>query len=347
MITDRRPFFSAIVNNYNYGRYIEEAIDSVMSQAFPQNDLEIIVIDDGSTDDTSERVKKYGGKIRYISKKNGGQASALNTGIENSRGEIIAFLDADDYWHPMKLAGIYREFEKSQTIDFVYHFMNVADDTGRIVDRYVYPDPFCAAGPEETFLDRYLRGNLPWFSPTSGMAVRAACLRKACPIPEDFRIGADLYLHYILPFYVRELSLIRKPLGYYRLHGNNLSGGNLLTADKVRREIEMMLLIKRHIADHSRRLGYDSNLVAQRLESFVAWYEILRDILTGEKGKALKKIVRFDEFLPGDGFLHKFFRKTVMLMYVAFPPSLCFWIQRRYRKIWYLLRHDFGRRSAC
>jgi glycosyltransferase involved in cell wall biosynthesis len=340
IFTDNPPLFSVIINNYNYGRYIEEAIGSVFNQTFPQDGMEIIVVDDGSTDDTSERVKKYSGKIRYIAKKNGGQASALNIGIKHSRGKIIAFLDADDYWQPTKLDSICREFEKSDVIDFVYHFMDVVDDMGRIVDRYVYPDPLSATNPKEPFLERYLRGNLPWFSPTSGMTIRADCLKKACPIPQDFRIGADLYLHYILPFYARELSLIRKPLGYYRLHGSNLSGGNLLTAEKVSRETEMIVLIKEHITEYSRKLGYDSHFLIERLESFVIWYEVLLNILMKEKGKALKKIIRFDRFLPDDDFLYKCFRKTAMLAYVVFPPSLCFWIQRRYRKLWYLLGRD-------
>ena len=340
----RKPFFSVIISNYNYGAFIGEAIESVLNQIFPSEDVEVIVVDDGSTDNSREKITTYAGSVKAIFQENRGQASALNAGIEQSKGRIIAFLDADDYWHPSKLDFIYREFVKSPAIDFVYHFMNVVDNTGRIVDRYVYPDPFSASRPQETYLDRYLRGSLPWFSPTSGMTIRADCLKKACPIPEGFRIGADLYLHYILPFHIRELSLIRKPLGYYRLHGGNLSGGNLLTADKVRRETKIMLLIKEHIEDYSRKLGHDNHFLTKRLESFALWYEVLLDILMKEKMKALKKIIHFDGFLPDDAFLYKCFRKTAMLTHVVFPSSLCFWIQRRYRKFWYLLRHDFRNR---
>ena len=91
---------SVLITTYNYGRFIEECIDSVLAQEYPSDKLEIIVVDDGSTDDTSERVQKYESKIHYIQKSNGGQASALNIGVANSHGEIICILDADDYFFP-------------------------------------------------------------------------------------------------------------------------------------------------------------------------------------------------------------------------------------------------------
>ena len=82
------PFITVIIDTYNYGHFVEEAIDSVLSQNFPADRMEVLVIDDGSTDDTSERVKKYGERIRYFQKENGGQASAFNFGFSRSRGEI-------------------------------------------------------------------------------------------------------------------------------------------------------------------------------------------------------------------------------------------------------------------
>jgi glycosyltransferase involved in cell wall biosynthesis len=207
---DRKPFFSVLIN-YNYGRYIEEAMKCSESD-LPQNDLEIIVVDDGSTDDTSERVKKFKDRIRYIAKKNGGQASALNAGIGNARGTIIAFLDSDDYWHPMKLQYVAEEFNKNDHMDFVYHYMNVVDAEYKIIDIYIVPEPVPGRknGLRGSYLDLYLKGKMPWFSPTSGMTVRADCLRGAIPLPEEFRIERSV-LHYILPFY-RELSLIKTRL---------------------------------------------------------------------------------------------------------------------------------------
>src|SRR5882724_11723432 len=97
------PLFTVLIDTYNYGQYIEDAVDSALAQDFPREQFEIVVVDDGSTDDTPQRLQKYGDAIRYLRKPNGGQASAFNFGFEQAGGEIIALLDADDVWLPNKL----------------------------------------------------------------------------------------------------------------------------------------------------------------------------------------------------------------------------------------------------
>src|SRR6266480_2874239 len=98
------PLISVLIDTYNYGRYIEQAIDSVLAQDLPTAEREILVVDDGSTDDTPERIRKYGTAINYLRKRNAGQASAFNFGLTRARGKIVALLDADDYWLPGKLS---------------------------------------------------------------------------------------------------------------------------------------------------------------------------------------------------------------------------------------------------
>src|SRR5260370_17330054 len=100
------PLVTVLIDTYNYGRFIEDAIESVLKQDFPLGQVEILVVDDGSTDDTAERVKKYGSRIRYLYKRNGGQASAFNFGLANAKGEIIPFLHAADYFLPANLPPI-------------------------------------------------------------------------------------------------------------------------------------------------------------------------------------------------------------------------------------------------
>lgn len=330
--TAGRPLFSVVINTFNYGRYIGEAIDSVIGQSFPQEDIEIIVVDDGSTDDTSERVRRYGDRIQYIYKTNGGQASALNAGFERARGEIISFLDSDDYWHPDKLLEVAREFERSGSMDFVYHFMDVVDEGRNKVDRYVFPDP-----GEGRYIESYLRGNLPWFSPTSGMSVRKSCLGKTMPLPEDFRIAADIHLHYVLPFYLRELSLLKKPLGYYRLHGGNLSGGNLLTPEKLRREQSIIVLNREYAERHARKLGYDSRLIAGRLSSMEEVYGIYILSAEGQRWSALRKAFFFRSFLPDDSMLYRAARRLTLCVSAVLSPAVNLRLQRAYRKAWYML----------
>jgi glycosyltransferase involved in cell wall biosynthesis len=341
-LTDERPLFSVIINNYNYGRYIEEAIESVLNQTFPQDDIEIIVVDDGSTDDSLERINKYQGKISCIYQENSGQAAALNAGIVRAKGRIISFLDSDDYWDPMKLECVSEEFKKSESMDFVYHFMNVVDNKKKIIDRYVYPDPLSKQQPgaKGRYLDRYLKGTLPWFSPTSGMTIKADCLKNTIPIPSEFRICADLYLHYMLPFYIRELSLIKEPLGYNRLHGMNLTGGNLLTLKKLEEEKKIMLLIERYIKIHSKDLGYDNFLLIKRFESVMNKYQIMIYNLQGMKTKAMRMAAMFNGFLPADTIFYKAAIKSSLLVSVMIPSHLHLWLQRRYRSLLYLRQRN-------
>lgn len=95
------PLVSIIIPTFNSARYITDAIESVFKQKYPN--YEILVVDDGSTDDTAQIIRKFSDQIIYIYKPNGGPASARNLGIKRSNGEYIAFLDADDCWLPDKL----------------------------------------------------------------------------------------------------------------------------------------------------------------------------------------------------------------------------------------------------
>ncbi len=126
---------TVLIDTFNYGHFIDEAIESVLSQDFPMELVEILVVDDGSTDDTSERMKKYGSRIRYLRKSNGGQASAFNFGLARSQGEIVTLLDADDRWMPDKLRCVVGEFERHPEAGLVYHSlleydMQIASNSG-------------------------------------------------------------------------------------------------------------------------------------------------------------------------------------------------------------------------
>jgi len=103
---------SVLIDTYNHERFIEKAVSSVLEQDFPASAREVIVIDDGSTDSTPEIVRKFEPQVRYLRKSNGGQASAFNAGIPECNGEVIAFLDGDDYWMPGKLSRVVDVLEK-------------------------------------------------------------------------------------------------------------------------------------------------------------------------------------------------------------------------------------------
>jgi glycosyltransferase involved in cell wall biosynthesis len=114
---------SCIVPVYNGERFLAEALDSILVQSHPP--FEIIVIDDGSTDGTPGVVANYGERVRYERQENAGPASARNAGLDLARGELIAFHDADDLWHPEKLALQLARFRKRPDLDIaIGHVQN-------------------------------------------------------------------------------------------------------------------------------------------------------------------------------------------------------------------------------
>ena len=131
----KTPVVSVVIPTYNCGRYIEEAVNSVLSQTY--RSLEIIVVDDGSTDDTAGRLEKYTDRIRFVSQKNSGPSRARNVGMELSTGEYIAFLDADDRWLPEKLERQLACFQELEGIEMVFSgFSGIGWDGSAIAESY-------------------------------------------------------------------------------------------------------------------------------------------------------------------------------------------------------------------
>src|SRR5258708_20879715 len=129
------PLVIVLIDTYNHEHFIEEAIQSVLSQDFPASEREILVVDDGSTDRTPEILAKFASQIRVLRKTNGGQASAFNHGIPECRGELIAFLDADDWWAPTKLTQVTQAMTPNPEIGFVGHgIVNVFPNGMRSTD---------------------------------------------------------------------------------------------------------------------------------------------------------------------------------------------------------------------
>jgi glycosyltransferase involved in cell wall biosynthesis len=122
---------SVIIPAYNYGRFVREAIDSALAQTYPA--LEVIVVDDGSTDDTAQILVGYGDRIRVIRQQNQGVAAARNAGIAAARGEYLAFLDSDDVWKPRKLEHDIVRFKADPDLGLVHCGTETVDNTGRIL----------------------------------------------------------------------------------------------------------------------------------------------------------------------------------------------------------------------
>jgi glycosyltransferase involved in cell wall biosynthesis len=135
------PLVSVIIPTFNRGYIITDAIESVFSQTY--KNYEIIVVDDGSSDNTREILEPHMDRILYFYQENGGQSSARNLGIKNSRGKYIAFLDADDLWMPEKLKTQIEVLEKNPNIGMIYSRYiqhNTVDglQTNLPIDKYTY-----------------------------------------------------------------------------------------------------------------------------------------------------------------------------------------------------------------
>jgi glycosyltransferase involved in cell wall biosynthesis len=173
-----------------------------------------LVVDDGSTDDTPERVKRYGSRIRYHYKPNGGQASALNFGINEARFDIIAFLDADDLFVPDKLSRISEAFAQNPALGMVYHpYIEWYSHT----DQRLQSNLPLVSGDVRTDPLAFLN-----FMPyaTSSVILRKSCLAPLLPIPEHIRMLADCFLVQLVPLLAPVLA-IPEPLTVYRIHGKN------------------------------------------------------------------------------------------------------------------------------
>src|SRR5438093_12916614 len=105
---------SIIITSYNYGRFLKETIDSALAQSI--DDVDVVVVDDGSKDNSREVICSYGGRIVPILKENGGQASAFNAGFSAARGDVICFLDSDDLLLPDALAKAIPHFEHHRVV---------------------------------------------------------------------------------------------------------------------------------------------------------------------------------------------------------------------------------------
>src|SRR5215471_6261589 len=116
-----KPLATVLIDTYNHEKYIEQAILSALSQDVPSVDYEIVVVDDGSTDHTPEIVRRFAPRVRLLRKKNGGQASAFNAAIPELRGQVVAFLDGDDWFAQGKLTAVMNALQKNPEASAVGH----------------------------------------------------------------------------------------------------------------------------------------------------------------------------------------------------------------------------------
>jgi glycosyltransferase involved in cell wall biosynthesis len=207
---------SIIINNYNYGTYLKDAIESCLNQTY--TNTEVIVVDDGSTDNSRQIISSYGDLIIPVLKQNGGQGSTFNSGFNISRGYVIIFLDADDMLRPTAVEHAVESFNDSNVIKVHWPVcvINISgEEIGQLLPKLSLPEGdlreiVFQLGPTNTISP-----------PTSGNAWLRSFLSLILPVPEElYRAGADTYLYELAPFF-GTLKKIEEPQSLYRLHGRN------------------------------------------------------------------------------------------------------------------------------
>lgn len=284
-----KPLITVIIDTYNYGNFIENSIESVLAQNFPKEQVEIIIVDDGSTDDTEERIKKYKEKIKYIYQENKGQAEAFNTGFAHSQGEVICLLDADDYWYPEKLKTVIEKFERCPDVGMVQHFMQEVDTEGRIVKKN-YP-----RWKEFYSKEDILSGEINFrstFTGTSGLSFKRKFLENIIPVPIGFTFCADQYLYLVILY--SKVSSINKILGRKRIHGENWFASKFYNMDRYRKYMETQNLFDVILTEKMRKLGLSySPRLRTCLRSEQLAEEIIALALSKRKSLGIRKSVNF------------------------------------------------------
>jgi len=231
---DRRPTFSIIIDSYNQVDFLARAIESALGQT--NQDVEVVVVDDGSTDGSQQILRAHQDKIRMVLKKNGGQGSALNAGFAASTGRFVSFLDADDLLDRDFVERALDLLRSTPAPTMVQFRMRVIDAGDQPTGDFVPPRHVAMATGDMARAVRSWR-LASGFAPTSGLAFPRYVLQQLFPLPEAIlQYGGDFPL-------VRGAALLGpivsadRPVVSYRSHAHNNSNGSSLNLAKLRRSM--------------------------------------------------------------------------------------------------------------
>src|SRR5580698_48796 len=225
-----QPLVSILVSNYNYARYIGAAIQSALDQTY--SNIELIICDDGSTDNSVSVIEEYernDSRLRFIPKRNGGQASGFNAAFAASRGEIIALLDSDDLFLPNKVERIVANFQANPDCGFGIH--RIIRINANMQRQGVWP--MSSALPQGWYGSRLMEdgGILAVMPPTSGLSLRRQVADRIFPLPLESPLVAcpDQLITRLAPL-ITNVTREDEALSQYRLHGDNNYGPDRVTA---------------------------------------------------------------------------------------------------------------------
>lgn len=209
------PKVSVIIPNYNYGRYVANTLESVLSQTY--RNIEVIVVDDGSTDNSLSVLEKFGDRIRLVQQKNAGVSVARNHGVSLSDGELLAFLDADDVWLPEKLERQIERFKVDSEIGLVHCSMTLIDPDDQAIGEIT-------DGQEGFISHEFLRLERGVVIGAGSTAlVKRKLFYEAGGFDPRQSTAADWDFCYRVSRKCK-IGFVSTPLVLYRMHGTNMHG---------------------------------------------------------------------------------------------------------------------------
>lgn len=327
------PLVSVLVNTHNHERFIVQAIQSVLDQDFPADQIEIIVVDDGSTDSTPQILQRFLPRIRYIRKENAGQVSAFNVGVAEVRGEIIAFLDGDDWWAKNKLSFVVAGFEKNPAVACVGHAYHEVDENGRIMGTMI---PTSHRLSLENHRIAQISSSLRVFLGTSRFAIRRSILEKTLPVPAELPFFDNFVFSQAVA--ISGAILLDEPLCYYRLHSQNLYASSPASRANSKRllwtKYKLLTVLLQHLPLRLSRLGVPEEIINAFLDFDCLELRQLRLILEGGKRSETFRLeresFRLDYRNPDLGY--RLFKYFVLVVAVLLPPRTFYYLRSWYGK---------------
>ncbi|HTC63539.1 MAG TPA: glycosyltransferase family A protein [Candidatus Saccharimonadales bacterium] len=323
------PRVTVLIDTYNHERFIERAILSVLNQDMPTDDVEILVVDDGSTDRTPEIVLQFESRVRLIRKANGGQASAFNLGFAQARGEIIATLDGDDWWAREKLRRVTETLEANPDVGIVGHGFHEEYSDGRPLGLILPGKPYrldlSSQGNAELF--RHLAA----FFGTSRMTIRKCVLEKILPVPEELTIEADEFIFTLAPA-LSAAMILNEPLCNYGIHSGNLYQFGKFEPVKARRKMNVLEVLLIELPPKLREFGISEDVIDQIFCG--TRVEIQRMQLGLDGGNSLRTFaveraaykINYREVT----WRHKLFQVLVLAQTLVLPPRSFYKLRRWY-----------------
>ncbi|WP_186429899.1 glycosyltransferase [Clostridium sp. BSD9I1] len=262
---------SIIIPVFNGEKFISDAIRSVLNQTY--KNIEIIVIDDGSIDKTADIVKNFD-KIRYIYQNNKGPAASRNLGMALSKGEYIAFLDADDLYEPEKIQKQMEILEKYKEIDVVYNDMKLVDENLQFI-KYINSDYVIEDG--KSFLAMLLFRQIVPIPPS--IMMRRKCYDEGIKYDEKL-IHAEDYEFIIRLGEKHQFKYLQEPLYIYRRHEENLTNKH---ESQVKAEINIVKSLGiekiKNIVKDSDFNYYNKNMLLAKIYIKIEEFKLSKEIL--------------------------------------------------------------------